>query len=107
MHSFSAIRTAISITSRRLRRRPKGATGRGIRILMWKLERASECCAKLSHVYTKCWANSVMHLTGIRAIEMKQLLIFRTTLGLTLMLTLLVSPASVHPQRADTPIYLD
>ena len=48
-----------------------------------------------------------MHLTGIRAIEMKQLLIFRTALGLTLMLTLLVSPASVHPQRADTPIYLD
>ena len=48
-----------------------------------------------------------MYLTGIREIEMKQSFIFRAALGVTAMLTLLVLPATVHPQRADTPIYLD
>ena len=48
-----------------------------------------------------------MYLTGIREIEMKQRFIFRAALGVTAMLTLLVLPATVHPQGADTPIYLD
>jgi len=38
---------------------------------------------------------------------MKHLFIFRRALGSTLVLALLVSPVSVHPQQGDTPIYLD
>jgi len=38
---------------------------------------------------------------------MKHPFIFRRALGSTLVLALLVSPVSVHPQQGDTPIYLD